>query len=248
MSFKNKLNKFLQPFNIQVHGLGYLQSMAKGDFKKNEFDYFKEIFGNKTLVIYDVGANRGTTIDRFLEIFPSSKIFAFEPYPPLVQQLQEKYKDHKNIVTDSCGLSDKIGELLFYVNKSVDTSSFLASKITGLNSDAQVKNMEQIIVSVKTIAQSLKEHKLDHINILKLDIQGSELDALKGAEKLLADKKIDLVYTETYFIQQYVGQPLFPEIACYLLNLGYALQDFYNPIYGKGKLVWCDTVFVREKL
>lgn len=92
------------------------------------------------------------------------------------------------------------------------------------------------------------ENNLNHIHILKLDIQGSELNALKGAEKLLIEKKIDLVYTEAYFVQQYVDQPLFPEIAMYLLNRGYQLQDIYNPIYGKGKLAWCDAVFVRDNL
>lgn len=248
MGLKNKLNNFLKPFNIQVHGLGYLQALAKGDFKKNEFDFFKEIFGNKELVIYDVGANRGSTIDSFLKIFPASKIIAFEPYPQLADEITAKHSGNRNVVIDNCGISNINGECLFYVNKSIDTSSFLISKLTGLNSDAQVKNLEQITVPVKTIEESLKEQKLYHINILKLDIQGSELNALQGAEKLLADKKIDLVYTEAYFIQQYVGQPLFPEIAAYLLNLGYALQDIYNPIYGKGKLAWCDAVFVREGL
>lgn len=248
MSIKNKMNGFLKRFNVQVHGLGYLQSLAKGDFKKDEFDYFKEMFGNKPLVIYDVGANRGLTIDRFLEFFPDSRIVAFEPYPPMVQEIKLKYKDNANVTIDNSGISNIKGELLFYVNKSVDTSSFLSSKLTGLNSDPQVKNMEQITVPVKTIEDSFKENNLEHIHILKLDIQGSELNALKGAERLLIDKKIDIVYTEAYFIQQYVDQPLFPEIAMYLLSRGYQLQDIYNPIYGKGKLAWCDAVFVRDDL
>lgn len=248
MSYKNRLNKFLKPFNVQVHGLGYLQSLAKGEFKKNEFDYFKEIFGNKALVIYDVGANRGNTIKSFLAYFPHSKIIAFEPYPGLVEELKLQFGTNPDIVIDNSGISNIKGELLFYVNKSVDTSSFLPSQLTGLNSDPQVKNIEQITVPVKTITDSLEENNLEHIHILKLDIQGSELNALKGAENLLKNQQIDLIYTEAYFIQQYKDQPLFPEIASYLLNLGYQLQDIYNPIYGKEKLAWCDAVFVRACL
>ncbi len=248
MGIKNILNKYLRRFKVELHGLGYLQALAKGDFKKDEFAYFKEMFGNKPLVIFDVGANRGITIDKFLKEFPSSQIVAFEPYPQLMQEIKDKYNDNKNVFIDNSGISNTNGELLFYVNKSVDTSSFLPSKLTGLNSDPQVKNMEQIIVPVKTIENSFIENNLNHIHILKLDIQGSELNALKGAEKLLIEKKIDLVYTEAYFVQQYVDQPLFPEIAMYLLNRGYQLQDIYNPIYGKGKLAWCDAVFVRDNL
>lgn len=233
---------------MQLHGMGYLQSLAKGEFKKDEFAYFKEIFGDRKLVIFDVGANRGHTIDTFLGLFPDSKVIAFEPYPPLAKEILMKYKDRPNVTIDPSGISDKKGELLFYVNKSVDTSSFLPSQLTGLTSDPQVKNVEQITVPVKTIEDSCAENHIDHIHILKLDIQGSELKALKGAERLLADKKIDLVYTEAYFIQQYVDQPLFTDIAAYLLSYGYQLQDIYNPIYGKGRLAWCDAIFVRKDL
>ena len=124
----------------------------------------------------------------------------------------------------------------------------MQSQSTGLNSDAQVKTLEQRTVPVKTIKQSCEEEKIDRIHILKLDIQGSELRALKGAVNLLKDKKIDLIYTEAYFIKQYVDQPLFPEIAQYLSDLGYQLQDIYNPVYGKGNIAWCDAVFVRNDL
>jgi len=248
MSLKKKLNRILRPFNVELHGMGYLQSLAKGEFKKDEFDYFREKFEHKSVVIYDVGANRGTTVDKFLQFSPASRIIAFEPYPPLAQEILKKYAQHANIVIDNSGISNVKGELLFYVNKGVDTSSFLPPKLTGLNSDAQVKNTEQITVPVKTIQDSFTENNLSRIHILKLDIQGSELNALKGAENLLKDKKIDIIYTEAYFIQQYQDQPLFPEIAGYLLNLGYQLQDIYNPIYGKGKLAWCDAIFVRDDL
>jgi hypothetical protein len=88
----------------------------------------------------------------------------------------------------------------------------------------------------------------DRINILKLDIQGSELSALKGASDLLAGQLIDIIFTETYFIQQYKEQPLFHEIAAYLHGFEYQLQDLYNPYYGNGKIAWCDSLFIRNRL
>lgn len=248
MSIKNKLNKLLKPLNVQVHGLGYLQSLAKGDFKKNEFDFFKQTFGDKPLVIYDVGANRGATIIKFIDSFPSSQIIAFEPIVSLCEEMKILFNDNFNVKIENVGIADINGELIFYVNKSIDTSSFLPSQKTGLNSDDQVKNVAQIKVPVKTITESYNEEKIEQIHILKLDIQGSELNALKGAVKLLTEKKIDCIYTEAYFIKQYVDQPLFGDIILYLSNYGYQLQDIYNPIYGKGKLAWCDAVFIRDNL
>ncbi|MEJ7822778.1 MAG: hypothetical protein WKF85_10680, partial [Chitinophagaceae bacterium] len=64
----------------------------------------------------------------------------------------------------------------------------------------------------------------------------------------LREGRIDLIFTESYFIQQYQDQPLFFEIAAYLLSFGYVLQDIYNPIYGKGRLAWCDAMFIRENI
>ncbi|MEO6231212.1 MAG: FkbM family methyltransferase [Ferruginibacter sp.] len=246
MSFKNKLNKILRKFNVELHGLGYLQSLSKGEFKKNEFDYFSNLFNNQHLVIFDVGANRGHTVQRFLDLFTSSKIFAFEPYPTLATEIKNRYAENLQVKVEEVGISNSRNQLQFYVNRSIDTSSLLASRKIGLNSDTQVENVKTITVPVKTIEDVFQENGLERINILKLDIQGSELNALKGAKNLLEAKKIDLIYTEAYFVQQYVNQPLFHEIADYLLRHGYLLQDIYNPIYGNGKLAWCDAVFIRE--
>ncbi len=248
MSFKHKLNKYLRRFNVELHGLGYLQSLAKGEFKKNELDLFKNVFGDNKLLIYDVGANRGATIDQFAQLFPNAFIHAFEPHEELAEELKKRYQSSSKISINQCGIADKESSMLLNMNFSADTSSLLASKKTGLNSDRQVETIRQVKVPVTTIDQYAAANGHQHIHILKLDIQGSELNALKGAVSLLAANKIDMIFSETYFIQQYEGQPLFHEIAAFLFDYGYELQDIYHPLYGKGKMAWCDTLFVRKDL
>lgn len=248
MSFKNRLNKYLRKFNVELHGLGYLQSLAKGEFKKNELDLFKNVFANNDLLIYDVGANRGATINEFMRYFPKAVIHAFEPHEELAKELAKRYQDNNNISINQCGIADKETTMLLNVNFSADTSSLLTSKKTGLNSDKQVETLRQVEVPIATIDQYASVNHHNHIHILKLDIQGSELNALKGAAMLLAGNKVDMIFTETYFIQQYEGQPLFHEIAAFLFCYGYELQDIYHPLYGKGKLAWCDALFVRKGL
>lgn len=247
MNLKNKLNNILRKFNVELHGTGYLQSLAKGEFKKDEFTFFTEVFKkNEPITIFDVGANRGEVLKQFNGFFPTAKIYAFEPLKTVFDELSNKFSSLPNVKLENIGISNIDGQLTFHINKSVDTSSFLASTETGLNSDVMVKTLEQSIVSVKTIDSYARENNIDRINILKLDIQGSELNALKGAKTLLENKKIDVIYTESYFIQQYVDQPLFPEIVAHLKQYDYLLQDIYNPIYGKQKLAWCDAMFIRS--
>lgn len=248
MALKNTINNFLRKFNVEMHGLGYLQSLAKGDFKNDEMNLFKNQFKNDEIVIYDVGANRGFMIKNFIDNFSNASIHAFEPYKPLYMYLKNEFEKNKNVVINGLGISDRESELIFNVNNSVDTSSFLASKKTGLNSDAQVQTQHKITIPVTTIDNYAQKFLHERIHILKLDIQGSELNALKGAVALLKEKKIDIIFSETYFVQQYEGQPLLHEIITFLHSFGYIVQDIYHPIYGKGKLAWCDTLFVRENL
>jgi len=248
MPLKNRINRFLRKFGVELHGISYLRALAKGEFKSDELDLMKKVFRSDSIVVYDVGANRGVMIKRFIHQFPKAFIHAFEPYRPFYETLLNEFNDIENVVVNYQGIADEEGEYLFNVNKSIDTSSFLESQTTGLNSDEQVQTTSQVKVPVITIDQyaALRGHQ--RINILKLDIQGSELKALKGAVDLLREKKIDMIFCETYFIQQYVNQPLFFDIANYLLQFGYVVQDLYHPLYGKGKLAWCDTLFTRSDL
>ena len=92
---------------------------------------------------------------------------------------------------------------------------------------------------------SVGEAYIDRIDILKMDIQGGEYEALKGLHKMLSQRKIDLIYSEVYFVEQYEGQPLFHDISLLLFQYGYQLQDIYNPIYGNGCIAWADVIFVK---
>ena len=80
MSLKNKINKVLTKFGVELHGISYLQSLAKGDFKNDEIEFLTKLYGNKEILIYDVGANKGIMIEKFNNHFPKSHIHAFEPY------------------------------------------------------------------------------------------------------------------------------------------------------------------------
>ena len=62
---------------------------------------------------------------------------------------------------------------------------------------------------------------------------------------MLIEGKIELIYTEAYFIEQYENQPRFDEISTLLFKYGYRLQDIYNIIYGDGCIAWCDLIFIK---
>ena len=249
INMKKTINKILKPFGLEIHGKGYLKSLSKGDFDLNEFEFKKKILKpEKVNVIFDVGANSGGITEKYLIDFPNAQIHLFEPSSDLHHVLEIKFKDNPRVVLNKLAVSNKIGNADFYINKSIDTSSLLKPKEIGLNSDKVVKTEKVEKIELITIDHYCEKYKIKEIDILKLDIQGGELSALEGSSNMLDAQNVKLIYSETYFQQQYMEQPLFFEIGHFLFKKGYILQDFYSKIYGKDSLVWCDVIFIKRNL
>jgi len=241
---KNVINRYLGKFGVELHGKGYLQSLAKGDFKKDAFSIQKELLGCEAKVVFDVGANRGDVTASYRNYFPEAEIFAFEPFPGSLDVLRGKHAGDKKVYPFQLALAEEAGEKTLYVNQNADTNSLLPSQETGLSSDQQVKNISTISVKTETLDNFCREKSIATIDILKMDIQGGEWAALGGAAQLLQEKKIGLIYSEVYFVEQYKDQPLFHDISKLLHRYGYYLQDLYSPIYGNGCIAWGDAIFI----
>lgn len=241
---KKKINRFLSKFGFEVHGTGYLQSIEKSDFKKDIFITQKELSGSKTKVIFDVGANRGNVSVKYADTFPVAEIFSFEPFEKAFQILASKTEHIPRIQTFQIGIAEYSGSKTFYENVNMDTNSTYEPDKMGLSSDQQVKNLSVSSIHVTTLDEFSLKHSIQRIDILKMDIQGGELNALKGASNLLRNQAIGLIFMETYFREQYKQQPLFHDVSKFLHDYGYYVQDFYEPIYGKRSLAWCDVIFM----
>jgi len=245
---KDTMNRILRRFNCEVHGLGYLAKLAKGEFKKDGYQQQKELFTGKPVrVIFDVGANWGGISRQYRSLFPEAKILSFEPLPDIYKVLVETSISDSNIIPYNTAISNKTGHETLYVNRNVDSSSLLASKLTGTGTDKQTATVREITVATITIDEICKKQGITAIDILKLDIQGGELKALAGASKLLAEKKIALIYTEVSFFSAYKNSPLFHDIAQYLYSFGYQLGDLYDPFYTSRYLVQADALFLSSQ-
>ena len=104
------------------------------------------------------------------------------------------------------------------------------------------------MVQCKTIDKVCKENNIHKIDLLKLDIQGSELDALCGADNLLKNGKIDLIYTEISIFPSYNNQGGLDKIISYLNKFSYNLFNIYKSIHRDGQLMEIDVLFVRSSL
>jgi FkbM family methyltransferase len=243
---KDLINHYCRKFGFELHGTGYIQRLKKNSFGDDAFAKQRELIETSDPIIFDVGANRGDVAEQYLALFPNSVIHAFEPHPETYSLLRERFENNARVHCHNFAVADDENQREFYVNRSVDTSSLLRSKVAGLSSDKLVHTKEVISVPAKPLDMFASENQIDSIDILKMDIQGGELLALKGSASLLRDKKIKCIYTEVFFTDQYEAQPLFHDISKYLYSFDYTLQDIYSPFYGKGKIVWADAVFLSK--
>src|SRR5689334_18893057 len=94
---KQRINNILRKFGVELHGTGYLQALAKGDFKKDAFQTQKELCTKSNPVIFDLGANRGDTVATYRELFPKANIYAFEPFPGSFDCLKGRFGTDKGV-------------------------------------------------------------------------------------------------------------------------------------------------------
>lgn len=108
--------------------------------------------------------------------------------------------------------------------------------------------------AVVSLCDAADRLDLPGVDFLKLDTQGSELDILRGAGRLV-DRELLGMRIEVSFLELYLGQPLFPEVQEFVTARGFHLVDLqryywkrrsYQHFRGKGQLVFADALYLRD--
>jgi FkbM family methyltransferase len=173
--------------------------------------------------VIDVGANKGqfSLVARYL--FPNARIHAFEP-------LESERRIYQSVILDpvhvhSVALGVEKGDADFFVTSRADSSSLLAPG-KGQESAYGVALSSKTTVSVDRLENVISLDDLVAPVLLKLDVQGAELQVLRGAEKVLA--QVDAIYCEVSFVELYDRQPMASAIVSFLDLHGFALSGVFN--------------------
>lgn len=144
--------------------------------------------------VLDIGANRGDFIEATLQIAPQTKIVAFEPHPLLSHDLERRFGDVENVKLYKAGLSVAPGTLhaAVSVGKGYQAVKFIKScdDITDLQRERYNKTCQ----TIPTIAL---DNVVDFpVNIMKVDVQGHELDVLLGGFTSFVKRGYDIILSE----------------------------------------------------
>jgi FkbM family methyltransferase len=196
-------------------------ALAKGVMPTVEHIKAIERLAPKTLI--DVGANKGQFSVMARYLFPDIDIHAFEPLDSERRFINAVVPPPVTLYSNALGA--RAGEAEFFVASRADSSS-LFKPGAGQEEAYDVVYKSSINVLVERLADKIDVRQLRPPILMKLDIQGGELDALKGAHDLLP--AIDYIYCETSFVPLYDNQPLATDLVSYLINCGFLLSGVYN--------------------
>jgi FkbM family methyltransferase len=149
-------------------------------------------------------------------------------------------KEVNNDIIIISGVGNKNDEIEFNVSNNGQSSSFLELG-THINNHSDVHYTEKKIIKIKKMESIYDEFNLDtkKYNFLNMDIQGYELEALKGFGDIL--ENFDYVYTEINVEEVYKGCPLVSEIDDFLKK--YSLKRVKTEITPWG---WGDALYIKN--
>jgi FkbM family methyltransferase len=205
--------------------------------------------GTAVSTIIDGGAYAGAFSRRMAMTFAEARIHAFEPTPASFALLEEKTRGLPVISSHQLALGASSGVARFFENASPLTNSLRKNGEANRRYFSHlVAERGEITVKTTTLAAFARDQGLKAIDIVKLDLQGGELDAIVGLGGLIATVKAILV--EVQFAALYEGAPLFSDIETHLRRAGMALYQFYDLVRspGDGRLLYGDAMFIRGDL
>jgi len=167
MELKNSLKKIIKKIPIRFTSNQRYDSQTKR---------IMQIVLEHNSTFIDVGSHKGEVLSKALKIAPKGKHYAFEPIPQIHKKLDKRYGQYCDV--KNIGLSDHFGETSF--NHVVSNPAYSGIK---QRTYPKKEKIEEITIQVDTLDNQLFDQ--ERIDMIKIDVEGGELDVLKGAVKIL---------------------------------------------------------------
>ena len=189
-------------------------------------------------IIVDVGCGHGEWFLKTNKFFLNSKYILFDGNKKNEKKLSLLKNNYKNLNYKICLLSDSIKELKFF---NMGYGSSVYEEKTNFKRDIEY-------ITSSTLNDELKFEKIStNNNIIKLDVQGSEIDILKGLEHYI--DLFEVIILETSVREYNKNAPLFIDVINFLNKKNYSLYDIFDLKrlgLNHSFLVQFDAIFVRK--
>jgi FkbM family methyltransferase len=222
-----------RPSIVYDHYLGYRLKLLSSDDPTHDI-YFGRYEPEETgkilelvqpgMTVLDVGANLGYfTLLMALRVGPEGKVHAFEPNPAMHKRLLDnlalnpRYADGR-VAVYRLALSASTGEADFFCPADGNEG------VGGLRDTKRAPVVGVARVSTQRLDELVETQRITKLDFIKMDIEGGELDALRGAERTLSGMKPVILFEAYELNTAPYGYRVF-EILSYLEERGYVVTQ-----------------------
>lgn len=240
MKYLQKIKKLLNIIN-EVNSL-WFRALRFGVAASVEHLSVLSAFDCNTVI--DIGANRGQFALVARKCFPNSRIISFEPLPGPAGLFRRVFANDMSVTLYESAIGPVKEDCGMHLSARDDSSSLLP--ISSLQSEIFPGTAEVGVVNVHVapLSEFVGVEDIEGVALLKLDVQGFEMEALQGCESLLS--KFKWIYCECSFVELYAGQKLAADVIAWLAIRDFKIKGIYNPSYDSdGQAVQADFLFSR---
>lgn len=205
------LKSFLRRHGVNVCGTDHLGVDV-------EVDLQRLTAAEPLRTIFDVGGNFGQSALRFSRAFPQARIFTFEPVPDSFRKLRVNIAGRGGIEAFNHGFGDVPGSFEIQIQPNAGGNTLIGSK----------SPLGSVEIRLETLDAFASENGIESIDLLKIDVEGYELQVLRGAAGMLTRGAVRHVYAECVFAPDPVfSHTDFFELHRMLTGLGFCFVASY---------------------
>ena len=185
--------------------------------------------GGNIKCVFDVGANVGDWLVLCQRYSPGATIHAFEIAPPIFDKLQKNVGHLPKVILNPVGIADRNDEIEVYYTEAQDslTTAFKENLTETFRIEGQTA-LQPKSIRAKVIRgdEYAKQHGIEMIDLLKIDVEGMEESVLHGFEEMFAKQRIRVVQFE-YNTTNIVSKFLLRDAHQFFAKHGYRLGKLY---------------------
>jgi FkbM family methyltransferase len=198
-------------------------SLENGHLDSLELLLLARQAGKPISLIYDVGGHIGKWTILARSVFPEAAIHIFEPLPAHQREIEKNLDGVSRTFLHPYALGLKDTQETIHIGTFSDTSSMLEPTVQ-LETLYGQKKVSELVVNIHTLDKLIENKELEIPDIIKLDVQGYELEVLKGGMGIMS--RVKFILLEVSFVELYKGQPLFAEVIAFMNGLHFDIMGF----------------------
>jgi len=193
-----------------------------------------------------------------LEIFPGSRIIAFEVDDGLCENLNKKAQPGLKYFPVALGRTEEKRRFYETVHPMCSSLYMPNEKLLDLYNNLEMARLKSVgIMDTVSLDHFVSNHDIGSVDFIKIDIQGAELEVLEGGVSTLENTLA--IVSEVEFVPLYEDQPLFGDVCAFLAGQGIGFHKFLGlsgrtlkPLILQNDLtfatqhLWSDALFLRD--